>query len=73
MNKVTEINNELNTCEVEEYLGYKIEIIPTLSRGYYHPYGLRSEHGGVYFTGSYSKILNHARDIIDKARNYKSK
>lgn len=64
MTNIKRLNELLKDKKVEKFLGFKVEIASLFKFGYYEPYGLRSEHGGVYYTGSYSKIINAANKIL---------
>jgi hypothetical protein len=66
MSKIAVLNQFLTDKRVEKLLGFKVEITSARRLGW-HPYGLRSEHGGVYFTGSYRKVTKAAEAILKEA------
>jgi hypothetical protein len=70
MSKIKAINELLKCEEVEGYLGFKVEITALNKDGFIHPYGLRSDHGGVYFTGTYTKVITAANKILKDSLVY---
>ncbi len=64
MSKIEFINELLKGDIAQKHLGFKVDIIRLNQDGFIHPYGLRSDHGGVYFTGSYQKVIKAAWKIL---------
>lgn len=69
MSRIKQLNEKLKDNKVSNYLGFEVEITSANRLGV-HPYGLRSKHGGIYYTGSYSKIIKEANRILEESENY---